>query len=446
MSREDIMDFEGKTETDLNMAAAQNNGVTRRKLIKVGGTAAAATALFSSFPAPWVRAAQPVKIGYVTPQTGPLAPFAEADNFIVGAARDLFKKQNLPIEIIVKDSQTNSNRAAEITADLILKDKVSLVLVGAAPETDNPVADQCELNEVPCVSTVSPWQPWFFARGGKPDKGFKWTYHYFWGLEDAIGIILDMWSQPQLQTNHVVGAAFANDPDGNAWGDPERGLPPALAKNGYKLIHPPHFQTLTDNFSAQISAFKEAGAEIITGNMIPPDFTTFWTQARQQGLRPKICTITKALLFPSSVESVGQTANNLSTEVWWSPTFPFKSSLSGQSAGELAAAYTKTTGKQWTQPIGFVHSLFEVAADIIKRSSDGRDPAANLAALVKTNLQSIVGPIAWGNGPMKNVAKTPLVSGQWRLSQGGPFKYDLIVVANGLAPQIPLGGKMELLA
>jgi branched-chain amino acid transport system substrate-binding protein len=422
----------------------RNFDVTRRKLIKTGGTAVAATALFSSFPAPLVRAAKPVKIGYVSPQTGPLAPFAEADNFIVGAVRELFKKQDLPIEIIVKDSQTNSNRAAEVAADLILKDKVSLMVVGAAPETDNPVADQCELNEVPCVSTVSPWQPWFFARGGKPDKPFKWTYHYFWGLEDAIGIILDMWSQ--LQTNRVVGAAFANDPDGNAWGDPERGLPPALAKNGYKLVHPPHFQTLTDNFSAQISAFKEAGTEIITGNMIPPDFTTFWTQARQQGLRPKICTITKALLFPSSVESVGQTANNLSTEVWWSPTFPFKSSLSGQSAAELAAAYTKATGKQWTQPIGFVHSLFEVAADIIKRSADSQDPAANLAALVKTDLQTIVGPIAWGKGPVANVAKTPLVSGQWRLTSGGPFKYDLIIVANGLAPQIPVGGKMEPLA
>jgi branched-chain amino acid transport system substrate-binding protein len=420
-------------------------GISRRKVIKSSSAAVAATALFSSFPAPSVRAAKPAKIGYVTPQTGPLAPFAEADNFIVGQARDLFKKHDLPIEIIVKDSQTNSNRAAEVTADLILKDKVSLVVAGAAPETDNPVADQCELNEVPCVTTVSPWQPWFFARGGKPDKGFKWTYHYFWGLEDAIGIILDMWSQPQLKTNKVVGAAFANDPDGNAWGDAEHGLPPALAKNGYKLIHPPHFQTLTDNFSAQISAFKDAGAEIITGNMIPPDFTTFWTQARQQGLRPKICTITKALLFPSSVESVGQTANNLSTEVWWTPTFPFKSSLSGQSAGELAAAYTKSTGKQWTQPIGFVHSLFEVAADIMKRSTDTQNPAANLDALVKTNLETVVGPIAWGKGPVKNVAKTPLVSGQWRLASGGSFKYDLIIVANGLAPHIPVGGKMELL-
>jgi branched-chain amino acid transport system substrate-binding protein len=420
--------------------------INRRSLMVRGGGTLAAAAVAASSPAPWVRAAKPVKIGYVSPQTGPLAPFAEADNFIVGSVREVFKKQNLPIEIIVKDSQTNSNRAAEVTADLILKDKVALMVVGAAPETDNPVADQCELNEVPCVSTVSPWQPWFFARGGKPDKPFKWTYHYFWGLEDAIGIILDMWSQPQLETNRVVGAAFANDPDGNAWGDAERGLPPALAKAGYKLVHPPHFQTLTDNFSAQISAFKEAGVEIITGNMIPPDFTTFWTQARQQGLRPKICTITKALLFPSSVESVGQTANNLSTEVWWTPTFPFKSSLTAQSAAEVAAAYTRTTGKQWTQPIGFVHSLFEVAADILKRSADAQDPAANLDALLKTNLDTIVGPISWGKGPVKNVAKTPLVSGQWRLASGGPFKYDLVIVANGLAPQIPLGGKMELLA
>jgi branched-chain amino acid transport system substrate-binding protein len=425
---------------------ASLENINRRGLIKrVGATLTAAT-FASTFPAPWVRAAKPAKIGYVSPQTGPLAPFAAADNFIVAQVRELLKKANLPIEIVVKDSQTNSNRAAEVTADLILKDKVSLVVVGAAPETDNPVSDQCELNEVPCVSTVSPWQPWVFARGGAPDKPFKWTYHYFWGLEDAIGIILDMWSQPQVKTNKVVGAVYANDPDANAWGDSEHGLPPALAKSGYKLIHPPHFQTLTDNFSAQISAFKDGGAEIITGNMIPPDFTTFWTQARQQGLRPKICTITKALLFPTSVESVGEAANNLSTEVWWSPHFPFKSSLSGESAEQLASAYTRSTAKQWTHPIGFVHSLFEVATDILKRSADAQDPAANLDALVKTNLQTIVGPIAWGKGPTKNVAKTPLVSGQWRLSSGGPFKYDLIVVANGLAPQIPLGGKMEPLS
>ena len=38
-----------------------------------------------------------------------------------------------------------------------------------------------------------------------------------------------------VPTNKVVGGLFPNDADGNAWGDPKLGLPPALAKAGYKL-------------------------------------------------------------------------------------------------------------------------------------------------------------------------------------------------------------------
>jgi branched-chain amino acid transport system substrate-binding protein len=415
-------------------------GINRREILRSAGLVTGAAALGSTFPAPWVRAATPVRIGYVSPQTGPLAPFAAADAFVIEQVRALFKKQNRAVEIIVKDSQTNSNRAADVTSDLILKDQVSLVLVGAAPETDNPVSDQCELNEVPCISTVSPWQPWFFARGGKPDAPFKWTYHFFWGLEDAIAAYIGLWRQ--VENNRSVGGAFANDPDGNAWG---QALPAELQKIGFKFTDPGRFQTLTENFSAHISAFKTAGVDIVTGNMIPPDFATFWTQARQQGLRPKIATIGKALLFPASVEALGAAGDKLSTEVWWTPYHPFKSSLTGETASALAAAYTKATGKQWSQPLGYIHALFEVAADVLARSADPRDRNANLSALIATKLSTIVGDVAWGSGPVKNVAKTPLVGGQWRHTPNGPFKYDLTIADNSTAPFIPTTAKLELL-
>src|SRR5262249_36063632 len=196
---------------------------SRRQLIRASGVAALA-----SFAAPLVRAAGPVKIGYVSPQTGALAPFAATDRFVIAGVKDLFKKQNRSIEIIVKDSQSSPAGASDVAAELILRDKVSLVLVGAAPETDNPVSDQCELNEVPCVSTVSPWQPWFFVRGGKPDKPFKWTYHFFWGLEDAIAAFIGMWRQ--LETHRIVGGVFANDADANSWGV---ALPPRLRQTRY---------------------------------------------------------------------------------------------------------------------------------------------------------------------------------------------------------------------
>ena len=80
----------------------------------------------------------------------------------------------------------------------------------------------------------------------------------------------------------------------------------------------------------------------------------------------------------------------------------------------------------------------------MKRSLGPGDRTATLAAVAQTKLESIVGPIAWGGqGPFKNVSKTPLVGGQWR--RGSAFKYDLVITSNETAPQIPTGGKMEAL-
>ena len=171
---------------------------------------------------------------------------------------------------------------------------------------------------------------------GTPETPFQWTYHFFWGLEDAIAAFLGMWRQ--LDNNKRVGGVFANDPDANAWGE---ALPPALKEAGFTFVDPGRFQTLTENFSAHISALKNADVDIITGNMIPPDFTTFWTQARQQGFQPKAMSVGKALLFPSAVEALGKAGHNLSTEIWWSPSHPFASSLNGLTAGQLAERHEK---------------------------------------------------------------------------------------------------------
>jgi branched-chain amino acid transport system substrate-binding protein len=424
--------------------------VSRRQVLKAGGAAAAVAGLSPLLGAPAIAQAKIFKIGYVSPQTGPLAPFGEADNFMLGIARKYFGKgvkdaagKNTPVEIIVKDSQSKENRAAEVAADLISKDKVDLLLVASTPETTNPVSDQAETNEVPCISTMAPWQPWFFLRGGKPDSGFKYTYHYFWGLEDVIGAYLAMWGK--LDTNKTVGALFPNDGDGNAWGDPKLGFPPVLAKAGYKLIDPGRFPDMNDNFSNYIGTFKTDNVDIVTGVVIPPDIATFLSQAKQQGLKPKAITVGKALLFPVVIDSLGAAANNLSSEMWWGPTWPYKSSLTGQSCQQLCDAYTEATGKQWTQHIGFAYSLFEMAADVVKRSQGPGNRDATLNAVVTTNLDTVVGPIAWGGkGPVKNVAKTPMVGGQWRNTNGGKWKNEIIVVVNDTAPQIPVAGKMEV--
>ena len=124
-----------------------------------------------------------IKIGHVSSQTGALAPFAEADPFILDQIRTVLAKGitnggvSYEVQIISKDSQSNTNRATQVAADLILKEKVDLLVASSRRETTNPVADQAEGNKVPCITDMTPWQPYFFGRHGTPDEAFTWTYH-----------------------------------------------------------------------------------------------------------------------------------------------------------------------------------------------------------------------------------------------------------------------------
>ena len=417
---------------------------TRRRFM--GGVAAgiAAPAILHSTRA---YAANPtIKIGFVTPSTGPLAGFAEADDYILEGLRAQFaggitnNGKTFNIEIIKKDSQSNPNRAAEVAAELILSDEVDIITAAATPDTTNPVADQAEINEIPCITTDAPWQPYFFGRGGNPAEGFQYTYHFFWGLEDVIANFTGLWSDSGVAKK--VGGLFPNDADGNAWGDAKLGLPPALAAHGFELTDPGRYQPLSDDFSNYIAAFKDAGCEIVTGVMIPPDFGTFWAQAAQQGFAPKVATIGKALLFPSAIEALGDRGIGLTSEIWWSPNHPFNSSLTGVSAGDLAGGYSAATGRPWTQPIGFKHALFEVVADVVARAEDLDDADAIAAAIKGTNISTIVGDVNWSNGPVPNVSKTPLVSGQWQKAGDG---VELVITNNKHAPDIPVGGELQLL-
>jgi branched-chain amino acid transport system substrate-binding protein len=424
------------------MVGSQTNwpkaAATRRQVLKTG-TAATFLAM-----APGVLRAQgrAIKIGLVTPATGPLAIFAEPDAFVLAE----FKKavaggikvgnQSHAVEVIVKDSQSNPNRAAEVANELI-NSKVDLMVVAHTPDTVNPVADACEVNEVPCVSTDAPWQPYFFGRKGDPKKGFKWTYHFFWGAEALISTFINLYDD--LQTNHIVGALWPNDSDGNAFSDKAHGMPPILEKRGYKVVNTGSFDPFAENFTSQITAFKSAGVEIVTSVLPPPTFANFWTQAAQQGFKPKCVTPGKSAEFPAAVKALGPLGKNIGIEVWWSPYHPFSSHLTGQSSAQLAAAYAKASNKTWTMPLGFKHALFEVAADVLKRSK-ALEPDAIRQAIAATSYQSIVGSVQWKKGPVPNVSTTPLVGGQWQAGKGGEL--ELRIVNNKDAPNIKTNGKM----
>ena len=230
-----------------------------------------------------------------------------------------------PLEFVVKDSQSNPNRAAEVAQDLILKDKVHLVTTFATPETVNPVADQCELNGMPCVSTDDPLESFFFGRHGDLKKGFEWTYNFFFSGGGLVHAQMAGWSK--VSSNKILGVLWANDDDGRVFA---KVMPPQFAANGFKLIDPGRFDLPANNFSPEIAAFKDANVELVSTVIPGPDFTVFWNQAAQQGLKLKTVTAGKVAEFPQGVYPYGDRAINMLIEVWWSKFHPYASGLTGQ--------------------------------------------------------------------------------------------------------------------
>lgn len=416
-------------------------GPTRRTVLKGGAATLAATTVFSPSV---LRAADPViRIGHVAPLSGPMAFFAEADSYLLGSIRKKLADglklngKTYKIEIIQKDNQTDVARSAEVANELILKDKVDIITGTSGSQGTNPPSDAAELNEVPCITTDNPWESYYFGRN-PPKEGFKWTYHFFWGLDQVLQSFVGLWDKQQ--TNKVVGTLFNNQQDDNSWHD---AFIPFIKKRGYEVVDPGQFPAFGNDFTTQISAFKKANVEIVTGNLFTPDWGTFWQQCAQQGYKPKVANLGKAFLFPSSIEALGERSEGVVTELWWSPHHPYKSSLTGETPKQLCDDYEKTSKRPWTCPIGFKHALFEVVIDVLKRSADPKDPKANLDAITKTKLDTIVGHVEWTGKPNKNVSATPVVAAQWQRKDG---KWSLEIVDNTGYPNIPITAKMKPLA
>lgn len=420
-------------------------GMTRREALKGLGGAAATFGLSSGLAAPALAGDNILRIGYISPQTGPVAPFAESDPFMLQKVRAAVASglsingKTYSVEISEVDDQSNSDRAATSANQLINGDGINLMLAQGAG-TAVPVSAQCEVAGIPCITTMDPWQGWMFPQAGDPAVGFEYINHFFWGIEDIISTFIGMWDGQE--TNKKVATAWSNDPPGKVFGSKDIGFPASLGAGGYEITDVGEFQVGADDFTAQITAFRDAGCDIVTGLFNPPEWAIFWRQAQQLGFKPKIATPAKALLFPAGIAALGKAGDGMSTEIWWTPSYPYKSTLTGQTSQELADDYTATSGRPWTQPIGVVHALWELGINALKNAADPMDPDAVQEVIKTTKMTTIVGDIDFAGSPVKNVAKLKIAGGQWRLQPDG--SYALKVTYNKAAPEVQIEDSFKL--
>ena len=323
-----------------------------------------------------------------------------------------------------------------------MREKCDLILVEDG-DAQPPVGELADARGVPTISTMVPWQGWMFPRKSTPDKGFPYSFHFFWGADDVVKNFIGMWQS--VQTNKRVGTLYIDNGPGTAFSNPQIGLPAGIKQAGYEELSTGLFQIATDDFSNQVSAFKNGNIDIVSGFTYGNHWVTLWNQAAQAGFKPQVCTVAAAFLFPSAVNALGDRGDGMSTEVWWTPAYPFKSSITGQTAGELAAEWEKTTGRQWTQPIGYAHALWEVGFAAL-RNGDPKDKNSVRDAIAGLDLETVVGTVNFKNSPIKSVAVTSLAGGQWRKAKSGRSKFELLITHNGTAPFIPKQADLALLS
>jgi branched-chain amino acid transport system substrate-binding protein len=435
--------------TNQKTLGVADTGVSRRDFVKRAAAGAGGLAFAGKVSSAFAQASDLIKIGFVSPRTGPLGGFGEGDPYVLGLARKALAGglkaggKTYKVELIDKDSQSDPSRASQLAKVLINSDNVDLMLTTSTPEVVNPVSDACEAAGVPCVSTTVPWEAWYFGRGAKPGQPspFKWTYHFSYGVAEFANAYISMWKG--VETNKKVGVMYPNDADGNAL---RAHIIPVLEKAGYTVFDPGGYEDGTTDYSSQIGKYKDAGVQIFTGVPIPPDFATFWRQSAQLGFAKtiKIQSIGKTGLFPSQIEALGSLGYNICGLCYWHPTYPYKSPLTDGTSQELASGYEKSTRRQWNQQVGGTLSLLDAGTEALKATSDPKNKAEVAKILSHFKVTTAVGVVDWGKGPVPNVATTALTGDQWvKAKPGSKYKLDLVIIDNSEDPNVPVGAKLQ---
>jgi len=423
---------------------------SRRTFVKGAGAAAGGAALAGGMPGLWksAGAAESLKVGFISPRTGPLAGFGEGDPYVLDLVRRALAKgfsaggTSYSVEILDRDAQSDPARAGQLAKERINSNAIDFMLTTSTPETVNPVSDACEAAGVPCLSTVMPWEAWYFGRGAKPGQPspFKWTYHFSFGVKNFFDAYVSQWHE--LPTNKKVGVLYPNDADGNAI---REHLIPDLQKAGFTVIDPGPYEDGTSDYSAQIAKYKSENCEIFNTFPIPPDFATFWRQAAQQGYTKivKIVQVAKTGLFPSNIEALGSLGDKIATACYWHRDFPYKSSLTGVSSRELADGYEHASGKQWNQQLGASLSLFDAGFQALKNSGAPKNKAAVAKALATLNTTTIVGKVDFTSGPFPNVSPASIIGSQWVKSKAGSkYPFDMVITEHANDAKVPITAKL----
>jgi branched-chain amino acid transport system substrate-binding protein len=136
--------------------------------------------------------------------------------------------------------------------------------------------------------------------------------------------------------------------------------------------------------------------------------------------------------------------------VYWAPTWPYKSSLTGITSKDLGAGYETSSGKQWNQQLGASLSLFDVAAAVLKASGDPKNKQKIVDAMKTLTVETPVGNLDWTKNPnfgpgtptVSGVVSAPIIGGQWKQNVS-KWPIDFVICENSSDGNVPVASTLQ---
>ena len=346
---------------------------------------------------------QTIVIGATLPLTGSLGSFGPLiQTGYVKAVNDLNAKGGISVggnkdkvQLVVLDNQSDPNTASQQARTLLLKNNAVALLGAMTPALDIPISNIAEQLQRPVIQSLTPLQAWLSGRSG----GWKYAWDAFFDENQMTN--LQFQTSNLVKTNKRVALFTDTEEDGITMGKLWAQKAPQF---GYQIVYHAQFPVGTTNFSSQIAAAQAAKADVLIGQMVPPDAAGLWKQMKSVGYQPKTAFCEKCSATSAWRGILGPVAEGTMTVDWWSP------SLGLPETSTFVSAYGKNGITVDLSTIVAMNSIARVLFDAIAHANS-LDPNAINTALGTINATYPVGHIQFGANHT-----APLIAGmdQWQ--------------------------------
>lgn len=295
------------------------------------------------------------------------------------------------------DNRSDPTTATQQASELALKDNAAVLLGSCTPPINQPLAQFADKNKVPFLTSCEPLGAF---RSDAPASGWKYSWVFHFDERDQARVLIK--AAILAQTDKKIAVFTDNEADGVI----QRQLFKQYAGElGFTVVGDYTFPVGQSDFSSFIADAKNKQADVVVGQMTPPDGVALVKQMKSARYNPRVLSVAKAADTSSWLDGLGSLADGTVHNGFWTPdpSVPQTKALNDNftkkfhdhaSVGLAVAAY----------------SAAQVAADAVSRAGS-IDPDKVNASIGTSTLHT---PFAAVKFSPDHTSKTPVTAEQWQ--------------------------------